>query len=155
MHVETNPCADLSERYSPCARAMALATVALLLCGVFDVGRAVYSSVRLRLAVKQLAASLATDADARHRTPSALYVTERLRRLSGIRDLAAAGVRVVHSAPYTLEGAMPAATTVVNVTAMHTLRMLSPLARLVFRNGDVSVGAVQTVQVAHARLAEH
>lgn len=130
-------------RHQPRDRTLAIATVALLLSGIFDVGRALYCRYRLGYAVTQSASLLsrrpapATE-DAKAMSSAA---AELIRRISGLRDLPPSSVRVSRSyAAASASGTAPRMT----VRARYTLPLLSPHVRALFRNGSVSLEAVAT-----------
>lgn len=125
----------------PRDRTLAIATVALLLAGVFDVGRALYCRYRLSYAVTQSASLLAgrpfaaANDDANALSAAA---ADLVRRISGLRDLPRSAVRV-SSAATTGDAGDPSRMT---LTVRYTLPILSPHVRALFRNGVVSLQAV-------------
>jgi Flp pilus assembly protein TadG len=128
----------------PRDRTLAIATVALLLSGVFDVGRALYCRYRLSYAVTQSASLLAgrpfaaasNDANA-----LSAAAADLVRRLSGLRDLPRSAVRInrVRSAQTAGDATDPSRMT---LTVRYTLPILSPHVRALFRDGVVSLEAV-------------
>jgi hypothetical protein len=128
----------------PRDRTLAIATVALLLSGVFDVGRALYCRYRLSYAVTHSASLLAgrpfaaTSHDANALSAAA---ADLVRRISGLRDLPRSAVRVDReSSPQTVgDAADPSRMT---LTVRYTLPILSPHVRALFRDGVVSLEAV-------------
>ena len=125
----------------PRDRTLAIATVALLLAGVFDVGRALYCRYRLSYAVTQSASLLAgrpfavagTDANA-----LSAAAADLVRRISGLRDLPRSAVRV-SSAATTGDAADPSR---MILTVRYTVPILSPHVRALFRDGVVALKAV-------------
>jgi len=125
-------------------RTLAIATVALLLSGVFDVGRALYCRYRLSYAVTQSASLLAARPFAAANNDAnalAAAAADLVRRISGLRDLPRSAVRVnrASSAQSTGSTADPSRMT---LTVRYTLPILSPHVRALFRDGVVSLEAV-------------
>lgn len=131
-------------RAHPRDRTLAIATVALLLAGVFDVGRALYCRYRLSYAVTQSASLLArrpiatTSRDARAVSAAA---ADLVRRLSGLRDLPRSAVRVSRAALPGADGE-GAETTRTTLTVRYEVPLLSPHIRALFRDGVVALEAV-------------
>jgi len=128
-------------RAQPRDRTLAIATVALLLSGVFDVGRALYCRYRLGYAVTQSASLLSRRPPAGAEDASAMSfaAADLIRRMSGLRDLPPSAVHVTRSdAAPRVTGASPRMT----VRARYTLPLLSPHVRALFRNGTLSLEAV-------------
>jgi hypothetical protein len=100
---------------------LATLTLAMLLCCVFDVGRAMYYRMLLNYAVSNAARVLT-------RTP--LDPTELVRRLSGVKDVYATLVRI-ERAPRALM-----------VTARYDVPLVSPPLWPIFGRGQVSLEAV-------------
>jgi hypothetical protein len=128
----------------PRDRTLAIATVALLLSGVFDVGRALYCRYRLSYAVTQSASLLAgrplvaAGSDANALSAAA---ADLVRRISGLRDLPRSSVRVSSASipPTTGYATEP---TRMTLTVRYTVPLLSPHVRALFRNGVVALEAV-------------
>lgn len=128
----------------PRDRTLAIATVALLLSGVFDVGRALYCRYRLSYAVTQSASLLAgrplaaAGSDANALSAAA---ADLVRRISGLRDLPRSAVRVSsgNTDPTTSRAAEP---TRMTLSVRYTVPLLSPHVRALFRNGVVALEAV-------------
>lgn len=136
-------------------RTLAIATVALLLSGVFDVGRALYCRYRLSYAATQTASLLSRQAvTTESNDPYALSTTaaDLVRRMSGIRDLPRAAVRARReiAAPTADGGAASAGR--VTVTVRYTVPLLSPHVRAFFRDGRVSIDAVAVHAVPATQL---
>jgi hypothetical protein len=132
-------------RASPRDRTLAIATVALLLSGVFDIGRALYCRHRLGYAVTQSASLLSrrmvTPASS---DPYSLSTTaaDLVRRMSGLTDLPRAGVRARRHIPVPPQDGGAEHTPHLTVTAHYTFPLLSPHVRIVFRNGRMTIHAV-------------
>ena len=108
-------------------RLFASVTLALLLCCVFDVTRAMYYRMLLNYSVTSAARVLTrTTADA----------TDLVRRLSGVRD--------VHASLVRLERAPPA----LMVTARYDVPLISPPLWPLFGRGTVSLEAVGVAPVS-------
>ena len=127
-------------------RTLAIATVALLLSGVFDVGRALYCRYRLSYAVTQSASLLSRWplAAANNNDAATLSTTaaDLVRRMSGLRDLPRAAVRAHREIAVAQAGAGAPQLSRVTVTVRYTLPLLSPHVRALFRDGRVSLEAV-------------
>lgn len=125
-------------RPHPHDRTLAIATIALLLAGVFDVGRALYCRYRLSYAVTQSASLLAgrpvaaAGSDANALSAAA---ADLVRRISGLRDLPRSAVRVS-------SGSMTGDPSRMTLSVRYTLPILSPHVRALFRDGVVSLKAV-------------
>jgi hypothetical protein len=137
----------------PHDRTIAIATVALLLSGVFDVGRALYCRYRLGYAVTQSASllsrrpPLAAGDDANALSSAAV---ELVRRLSGLRDLPISAVRAQREGPALLADGSTAPLRV-KVTARYTVPLLSPHLRALFDDGAISIDAVGVLATGSAR----
>lgn len=128
-------------RPQPRDRTLAIATVALLLSGIFDVGRALYCRYRLGYAVTQSASLLSLRPAPATEDAKAMssVAADLIRRISGLRDLPPSAVRVSRShGEAGATGTAPRMT----VRARYTLPLLSPHVRALFRNGAVSLEAV-------------
>lgn len=129
----------------PHDRTLAIATVALLLSGVFDVGRALYCRYRLSYAVTQSASLLSRwPVAAGNNDANALSTTaaDLVRRMSGLRDLPRDAVRAHREIAVAQAGAGAPKLSRVTVTVHYTLPLLSPHVRALFRDGRVSLEAV-------------
>lgn len=138
---------------APFIRALALATAAFLLFGVFDVGRALYCRVRLQWAVSHLATQTSEPglmAAALDEGTNAASLARRVRRLSGIRDLAATDVRLWRSPPSAGKHGGSAVPAAVRVSVTHAVPLLSPYALLAFPRGEIEVGAAETYRLLNA-----
>jgi hypothetical protein len=128
----------------PRDRTLAIATVALLLSGIFDVGRAIYCRYRLSYAVTQSASMLArlpvTTASHDAKALSAA-AADLVRRISGLRDLPRSAVRVDRVDAGTMAGDVTE-TTRMTVSVRYTVPILSPHVRALFRDGVVALEAV-------------
>jgi len=131
-------------------RVLAFATLALLVTCVFDVGRVLYYRMVLNYAVTHSARVLA-QADGRSVVASSERVTELVRVLSGVKDVAAAAVRVAR--PYWRPAAdadLPCTTaeSAVVVTATYAVPLISPPLWSVFGNGSVALDVAAGAQSA-------
>ena len=126
-------------------RTLAIATVALLLSGVFDVGRALYCRYRLSYAATQTASLLSRRTiTPEGNDPYALSTTaaDLVRRMSGLHDLPRAAVRALRETSVAATDGGASRPGRMTVTVRYTIPLLSPHVRAFFRNGRVSIDAV-------------
>lgn len=136
---------------------LAWAVVIVFLLAIFDLGRVAYTSARLQWAVDHfIAAAPAASRQVLVAQSIRQGATERIRRLSGIADLASDSVSIRSDASRgtDIRHRKPARTRV-TVTATYPVGLISPYARAYFGERGLAVGASETFELASADLSDY